>query len=626
MSTRTILAFALVAAGIIAALLLYKPKTADAPPQTAEIASSREVEPPAREPQPMAADDREENASVVELPTAMTQNAIRGVVENELGEPVPQAEVSAYYADTGAARTTSDQNGQFVVPNLDPAQRYRVSAVAEGYAEAFVDGVAPDAPLLKLVLPPNGIVRGRVIDAQSGNALPQFEVAYLKVVPETTEELALYSVAELVTWTKVDNPRGEFEIASIRPGEPVTIAARALGHAVGSATTAQLEPGETREGVVIQLEAATAIAGIVVTPDGKPAPSAQVFVGTSERTLVEAGFTDTDGEFSIARVPDGDLVLRAKYRGYVDAFANVSAIKGLRNEVRLELLAGGAIEGVVSDGGRPVIEQLVVASTRNQTAPHSKPFETNTNAQGRFHFSGLPSGEVEISTTRRDEHGEIDQRSIAAIVEPNKVTVVNFELGLAAASVVVHATMNGEPIGNGEVKGVIGTDAGERRFSGSLEPDGSYRAERLPAGVALLEVIVHGESNTIMKQTFSHTLGDGEEWQVAASFDSQSSISGKVEGLGEGETAEVWAIPGNIDASTSKVEDLIALRESAAVTVTTIEGGAFLIETIQPGEYTVLALAFNPDDDAGDPIDSLRIARQTITVAEGAVQEITLRP
>jgi len=625
-STRTILAFALVAAGIIAALLLYKPKTADAPPQTAEIASSREVEPPAREPQPMAADDREENASVVELPTAMTQNAIRGVVENELGEPVPQAEVSAYYADTGAARTTSDQNGQFVVPNLDPAQRYRVSAVAEGYAEAFVDGVAPDAPLLKLVLPPNGIVRGRVIDAQSGNALPQFEVAYLKVVPETTEELALYSVAELVTWTKVDNPRGEFEIASVRPGEPVTIAARAQGHAVGSATTAQLEPGETREGVVIQLEAATAIAGIVVTPDGKPAPSAQVFVGTSERMLVEAGVTDTNGKFSIARVPKGDLVLRAKHRGYDDARATVSPSYGTTADVTLKLLMAGSIEGTITNVGAPVSNQIVSVSLHPNPERRSVSDSMSTDENGKFRFTGLPAGQYDVIGTLSIRHGELTQKNTTAVVEPGAVTLVNFEFKRESSTVEVLVTIKNEPPSEGTVRGVIGTDFGERNFGGDLKPDGTFRRERLPAGVVYLEVEAKRAGGNTISDSQTFTLREGEEVPIHFDFNSGSALRGNVEGLKDGELAEIMLLPGTVEMEASEIEELIAFLGSATIRETIRSDGVFHLDNIVPGDYTVFAIAFNPDDDTGDPIDSLRIARQTITVAGGAVQEITLRP
>src|SRR5690606_10096699 len=114
---------------------------------------------------------------------------VRGVVEDETGQPVAHADVFLHGTRIGAERVArADRNGTFVVPHLLP--RTELQARRDGYEPSLavpVPAAEDDDLELRLVLAPGGcIVAGRVT-APDGVAVPR---ALVGIVPGAAAHLS----------------------------------------------------------------------------------------------------------------------------------------------------------------------------------------------------------------------------------------------------------------------------------------------------------------------------------------------------------------------------------------------------------------------------------------------------
>ncbi|NUM55695.1 MAG: carboxypeptidase regulatory-like domain-containing protein [Candidatus Hydrogenedentes bacterium] len=566
-------------------------------------------------------------------PQSHGPNAISGAVTDHTSAPVARAEIAAYDPNLGAKKTTSDSNGRFSIGGLDTSRTYRVSANAPHFNEAAAENVSPGTDDVVLALEPMSAARGIVVDASTGAPVTAFEVAFVFPPPENAADWNARSLGSSVAWSPVSDASGAFEINDVLSDQPFAVAARAKGHSSAFAPCDAVAPGESIDGIVIRLARGATIAGIVETDRGVPVADAAIVIGTTGVSLEDAARSDADGAFTIDDLPAATLVVSAVHPEYGFARADVTAAAGIESRVRLVMATGGAIEGVVTNNGAPAANARIHINTQpgsNQDPSfRSEEYrQTTTDADGRFMVSGLGGGAYDVmAILPSDDGGSASEVRLtaAAEVETGKITSVTIAFAPAFASVSVNVTMNGEPVIDGEVRGVIGTGSGDKRFGGPLNDQGAYRAERLPAGVAYVEIIAN-QPTGVLKRAITFPLRDGEDAEHDVALDAQTAIAGRVTSLAEGEHAEVIVVAGQPDADAGSVQELLALRHSAAGHAEVAEDGAFRVEGIEPGAYTIIAVAFTPDDDAGDPIDSMRLTKTPVTVADGVTTELDLAP
>ncbi|MCC6154957.1 MAG: carboxypeptidase regulatory-like domain-containing protein [Candidatus Hydrogenedentes bacterium] len=558
--------------------------------------------------------------------------AISGTVVDQQGEPVAGAEVAAYHPDSGAATVSTLQDGAFAFRQLDSEKRYRVSVVAPHFNEAFVDEVAPGNNEIAFTLEPLSAARGNVVYANSKAAIAEFEIAYLDIPPESDADWSARSMTASVQWTPVRDPNGAFEVPDVQSNKSFAIAARAKGHSSAYVLCNAVEPGAMIEGLVIPLSSGATIAGSVETDRGAPVANATIFLGTAEKSSHEATRSRADGTFLIEDVGAGHFTVSAYHTGHGSAVTTTDTAAGRESRVRLVMPAGGGIEGVVTQAGAPVARAIVQVysqpgSQQDPNVRREQYMRTESDSSGKFNVGGLGEGlyEVMVELPDTDTSSLAESRlTTTAEVETGKVTAVALAFMPATASATVRVTMDGAAVTEGEVRGVVGTGNGDRHFSGPLNAEGVYRAESLPAGAAYVEVIVN-QPRGPLKRAITFSLRDGEAAQHTVDFDAHNGITGRITTLAEGEHAEVIVVAGKADADLSKAEELLAVRHMASGVAEVNEDGTFRVEGLEPGDYTVIAVAFNPDDDAGNPLDSMRLAKESVTLANETL-ELDLAP
>jgi len=225
------------------------------------------------------------------------------VVAREGGSPIPGALVMAEpergfgTMPVAVAQAASADDGGFALDGLD-AGSYRLTALAEGRAPAFLRRVATGSRDVVLELGPGGRLRGCVRAAATGAAVAPFTV----LVFERRASL----VRRLQRSRSFIDPSGCYALADLQPG-PVAVVVSAPGyapsaevHAEVSASSeavadAELARGGRLKGVVRDDTTRSPLAGARISVEGSLEDAASTFPVLAEAISDGAGQFVVDG-------------------------------------------------------------------------------------------------------------------------------------------------------------------------------------------------------------------------------------------------------------------------------------------------------------------------------------------
>jgi protocatechuate 3,4-dioxygenase beta subunit len=277
----------------------------------------------------------------------------------------------------------SDEDRSFVVAAFDLNHDLVVRHVE----------VPPDATEMQvdLVLPTLPVLRARVVCA--GAPVAGAEVFRGRV-------LAARSAAD-----------GTFALRARSGTVPLAVAARGCVRRMVDDVEVPRE-----EVLEIELLPERALSGVVVDASGAPVRGVRVVPldGEGQELAAYAGsvgnaalsaVTDAEGRFRLREVPEGELWIRiesatAGVRVATQTFMDVDAAQALRLVARTSANLGGR---VVDAAGRPVEHATVECNGVDASTELEVPREVRTDAEGRFRFEGLLSGEYEVDV-RPTEH------------------------------------------------------------------------------------------------------------------------------------------------------------------------------------------------------------------------------
>ena len=284
--------------------------------------------------------------------------------------------------------------------------------------------------------------------------------------------------------------------------------------------------------VTARLKSANSIEGVVLSPDGTPAPGVTVAAAAengrggyiqmtggrlrSYDSRTKIATTDDQGHFKLTSAPDKGLIVAAGEAGF--ARQPVAELKG-NATIRLE--AWGRIEGTLKIGGEPGVgKDLLFTLQLAGISTDFNGYKSTTDAQGKFTIEKVPPGEGSIvrliktsasswshsdNTTvqvKADETTQVSLGDNGAVIagryrysfQPTNETPLNME-----GSLMSQLPMPSAPsfTSQAEAQAFFNSPAWkaasrrQKHYTLELLPGGGFTADNVAAGDYSLNITVH---------------------------------------------------------------------------------------------------------------------------------------
>jgi hypothetical protein len=258
-------------------------------------------------------------AATIAKPVPEDSASIAGAIVDDAGQPAKDATVFVYsarlkqgyaivcptcFVDCGKHAAT-DAQGQFSITGLNPALKFRLLVLKQGFTATAKGGVDPaQGPLPPIKISPRApstdeskIVHGRITDV-SGNPISGAVVEPVSAIQGNMTSVGMDWIDQLA----VSNASGEFVIVSTKPVDKIMLKISPRGRAPKLVT----EPPGPATNAIVLTEGAT-IMGRLVEPNTTPIANAEVVMISHEVNGqsfndMRVG-TDKDGSFAFTNVP-----------------------------------------------------------------------------------------------------------------------------------------------------------------------------------------------------------------------------------------------------------------------------------------------------------------------------------
>ncbi len=360
----------------------------------------------------------------------------------------------------------TDANGHFRISNVPPGRiqliaRHLAYAVAVTTPRVVLAGAQIDD--VQIVLPDGGVIDGRVTDARG------FPVEAIRV-----ELLAAREPYPRVLLAGAD---GRFEFRGV------------VGNATLTAFPASAPPVRVQVVVVsgatvpvtLALEADVVVLhGRVVDGRGFPVAGARVKVRSlrSRTPMSQATDSADDGTWTLEGMPTPPYSVEADHLDY--AVTLLPRVNDARAEVRIALLPGAAIRGVVNDG----VSGLGIAGVHLRLTVGATKFDTETRADGSYELARVPAGRHVIAAT----HSAYVSAQVEAVIALRGRELADVDA--AALTLQAGGTLSGDvvdalgaPVSGAEV--VVVAAAGvvpDWSRAARTDPQGRFTLPGVPAG------------------------------------------------------------------------------------------------------------------------------------------------
>ena len=468
-------------------------------------------------------------------------------------------------APRGERTATTDAGGRFLFDSL-PAQSFTVAFFK--HDEMIDKMLTVEAPAdVDLDLPPVVVLRGRVIDARSGNPVTQF----------------LYTLEPLDAEPEARRMRGHQQrgggtggtFEATVPVGAYRIVAAAEGFLPSEPQELRVTAGEPAF-VEIALSRGASVTGTVLDEQGSPVREAQVMLVREplnvQRSAVSAtrvgpmaATTGDDGAFTISGIEDGPATLIVRRAGFATVRRAID-VDGTAN-LDITLSRGLTLSGTVTLRGKPAPGASVDAITSAIDADHQSAVADD---QGRFTLQGLVPARYTLNANFENHHAEFPNVDVPAS------TPIVIELDRAGRG-TVFGTVTGIPRTAGKAtRGTVFVQSTHRGAEGPIDPDGSYRIENTPAGS--VEVVAHVETNAGSRATSRKRMeiGPGEAVRVDLDLTPALVVTGRVT---------------HGSNPVGRTQIMFSGQNSGMVSTTTASDGTYEVGLPEPGRYYISAHA-----------------------------------
>jgi len=591
---------------------------------------------------------------------------VRGTVRREDGSPVPGASVRMLpqlgdllsgglgaLAGGDSLTTTSDPSGNFAFTrvsagkytvhasetkpgDVDAAASMSLNPWAPSSGVVEVDGTSEVSGVEVVLVEREGELLGVVVDDQ-GRPLPGVEVQATCIETDFTKILNAKT-----------NEAGGFSFSGFET-RAVRLRAQKRGYA---AAIVENVSGNARD-VVVRLDRAATVSGIVRTPDGAPAtPPFKVaaspirekkegfdlsqFIPNLQETVEWVSGRD-DGTFTIENAPTGEVEILAEVPGCSPGrtaplqLAPGQVVEG----IEIFASAGARLAGrVVDENGAPVSGAKVTLAKKTGSASEDMLQQmmptlagggegTATDSSGHYEFAGLEAATFDVTAS----HAEYAPSEPATVeLAPGQAAVAPDLILLRGACVTGTVTELDEP-----KAGVLVQIVGPSPLKmDTTKASGKFRLDGLRPGDYLItatDIAAMQSGGTMRFKTRTVVLQPGETVDVEIKFGGGIRVFGKVEGL---EPNRMYMVvvrrpggpgPEEYDPTDFK-KGMEAARYQVAISLVKPDGG-YEMDGIDPGEYIleVLALPQNMMDlEAYSKMDRTPPYRVTIQLEDPVIE------
>lgn len=560
--------------------------------------------------------------------------SIAGRVVDSDEKPIKGAFIQIF-GQGGNPHVETNDDGTFRLTGL-AAGSYTGHASHKSYSDQSLSTMEAGDENVLIVLQGRAAVSGRVVDARTGAPVTEFSISSQdgfasKIEGGSTRERH-----------SVSDPRGLFELTSVETG-PTTIIVRAEGYATAF-TLLELESAEAVKDIEIALQPGILVQGRVLDGAGNPVAGAWIFTETpppvSELKPVAEGPTEQieevlasgaingtsggDGAFSIDTLSYDNRTeaLHAYHPKHGSGKATLDWDRmtqptGGRSQLSevdiiLENLMGAA-EILVTVDGKPAEGSAVLATA---SGGHGTSFQRGTTGpDGRATLADLPAGVLGITAIYPGQQEYTHRITADANIETGKTAQVSINFTPLTASLEGVVRLGEQrAIGGFVVLQLPSVDRAES-YREDINADGTFSFEGVAAGAATLQIsATFGELPRT--QTMPVDLAEGELQQLDIDMAGGGSLQGVVAGVPVASHGLVIALPGEQVAEEDVTMALLpSLGQFAAGTCVVGGGGAYFIEGLPVGQYTLLVLVIKTLGP--DMFDDAKFATAVVEVADG---------
>lgn len=299
--------------------------------------------------------------------TMQPGRTITGKVVNSGGKPLKGVWIS-YAGPDGhqinmRRSTKTNAQGEFTLDSL--TQVAPLTFILSGYSTITDRNFPADEnkPVV-VTMKSEGILRGKVVDDQTGKPITDFKVQ-ITFSPERkpNDVKGTLSGARVMNGERIVNPRGEFELRKFVQGMPLQVTIRAEGYQkeVHVRVLARAEAESQVEEYRLRPFDPTMLhtfAGKVVNADGKPVPGVQLRLIAANKRRTGGTGGRNEFPFNWAMVQNGQLKSNAQVVQFLSATTNAEGrfeFKDVNSSPDIELAYWG---GGVAQGRLPGLEHL----------------------------------------------------------------------------------------------------------------------------------------------------------------------------------------------------------------------------------------------------------------------------
>jgi beta-lactamase regulating signal transducer with metallopeptidase domain len=389
-------------------------------------------------------------------------------------------------------RAETDQDGRLAWRSA-PRDAVRYNIGKEDYMWVEPELTASDR-VQTVTLHAKLVISGRVTDAETGRPVSKFRVVQGRKWVRRDE----------IDWSEnraIEVTGDQYRVSFDEGDAFLRIDAPGYKAAVSRAFLAN-EGSQTFD---FALHSAEGYSGLILLPDGKPAPGAEVALGTRGNPVsIRSGRLDPnwnfpktstgpDGRFTFPPRDDKFLLVAVGEAGYADASSDEFAKSG-----KLVLQPWGRIEGGVRIGNRFGSDQEVTFQPQrpNRTYFRSFGYTTRTDERGRFRFDWVipGSGRISRSVVTKLSGGAYQHMPCwPEFVDVKPAQTVQVTIGGKGRPVTGRIVVDGTP--ETPIDWTRNEPVEIGWFAAHIDKDGRFRIEDIPSGRHTLDVRVNAPSH-----------------------------------------------------------------------------------------------------------------------------------